>query len=529
MAETIQDTQLRLETIIRDNYPTVDIAPGSVLHELLIKLNAVLQNPITNATTELNQANAISEVIASETDTYSPIIDAIASNYNTTRGEGKKSIGKIKVIVTNQTNYFIRAGSVFYQPVVKLNYLVQNTYRVTSNPTETDDLALIKEGALYYFVIPVEAEFVGSEYQISDGAKFSTGDNFSLNGFVDAMAYGSFTSGLPTDSDKVLISRYQEGLSNKSLLTTKSIQFRLQELYPNVRDVSLVGANDAEMSRSKQNLFGLSTLGMADVYIRSSFGPETVQITKEGTQTNGVWSISLDSNDVPGFYRVISVLPSGAGLTGTLVNTVTYDYSLSGFVPANTINNVREARFSKYQTATIAFEYQSSETNLDFDVVVSYQPNIGEIQDLFLSSDERIACADYLAKAALPCFVSVGLTVQRKNPNVELPVEKIKQDIYNYINSIKFGEKLYTSKIIDICHNYDIQYVKFPINVSADIYTDSSTVISLKSTDTLSIPTDLSVGVSPKTTLFFADYFKSGASDVYSLNNMSESISIEVI
>lgn len=529
MAELLADTKLRLESVIKDNYPSVDIAPGTVLNELLIKLNAVLQNEIVNSTNALNQANSIASVINSATDTFSPIIDAIASNYNTSRGAGKKSVGKIKVIVTDNTSYFIKTGFTFNQPVINLNYIVKNDYSVVTNPTDVDELPLVKEGSLYYFIIPVEAEFIGAEYQVSDAAKFSIATGFSLTGFADALAYGSFVSGLPADTDKVLIARYQEGLSNKSLLTPKSILFRLQQLYPNVRDISIVGANDKEMTRSKHNIFGLSTLGMVDVYVRASLGAETIQITKTATQTNNVWSLSLGKNDVPGFYRIVSILPSGKGLTGTLLNTPVFNYSTAGVIPTNVVSNVREARFTKYQTCNVTFEYLVSDTTLDFDIVLAYQPNIKDIQDLFLNSDERIACADYLVKAVLPCFVSVGLRVHRRNPKVELPIDKIKQDIYNYINTIPFGDNLHVSKIIDICHNYDVLYVEFPIKLTGDIYTDSSTVLSISSTDLLVLPTDLSVGVSPKTTVFFADYFKTGTSDLLNKNSMSESISIEVI
>lgn len=529
MAETLDETKLRLETFMKESDPNVDVAPGSVLNELLIKPASKVQNPIMNDMDELNQANTVTKVIDSTVDTYNPIIDGIASNYNTSRGEGKKSVGKLKVYVAESGSFFLETGFAFNQPVLNLNYVVQTDYTVVTNPTDVDELALIAEGSLFYFIIPVEAEFIGAQYQVSDGAKFSVGTGFSITGFVDALAYGNFTTGLPADTDKVLIAKYQEGISNKSLLTPKSILFRLQELFPNTRDVSVIGANDEEMTRSKQNLFGLSTLGMVDVYVRTSLGPETIQITKTATKTDGTWAFSLDYSDVPGFYRIVSILPTGQSLSGTLLNETEFGYSTTGVSPCNVLNNVREARFTQYQTCDVLFEYESNETEADFDVVLSYQPDIGNIQDLFLNSDERIACADYLVKAALPCFVTVALKVHRRNPKEDLPTDLIKQDIYNYINTIPFGDDLHVSKIIDICHNYDVLYVEFPIRLTGDIYTDSSTVISISSGDTLTIPTDLTVGVSPKTTVFFADYFSSDASNVLNQNSMSDSISIEVI
>lgn len=529
MSETIQDTQLVIETFILESFPTADIAPGTVLSELVTKLAATLQNPIKNSITDLNQGNSISSAIESVTDTYNPIIDGIASNYNMSRGEGSKSVGKIKVIITDNSTNFLPIGFKFFQPVVKLNYVVTEEYRITTAPVNANDIALLPEGALWYFVVPVVAENIGSEYQISANAKFSLDSSNLLTGFVDAYAYGNFTTGLPIETDKVLIAKLQAGLTNKTLLTSKSILARLQDLYPSVRDLSVVGSNDAEMTRNKHNLFSISTLGMADVYIRTSLGPETIQITKTATQTDNVWSFSLGVDDYPGFYRIISILPTAQELTGTLVSTPVYGYSTGGITPSNLITNNQEGRFTKYQTCEVSFTYDSDETEADFDVVLSYQPDLVAIQDHLLSDEERIACADYLVKAALPCFVSVGLKLHSNNPNVALPIDKIKQDIYNYINTIPFGDSLYVSKLIDICHNYDVRYVEFPIQLSGDILADDGSIVTITSTDTLTIPTNLNIGISPKTTLFFADYYKSGASDLHNQNLLTDSIGVEVV
>ena len=529
MAETISDTQLRLQTFITDNFPEADVAPGTVLNELLIKLDATLQNPITNTMSDLGQANSISAALASTTDTFNSIIDAIASNYNVTRNQGLRSVGTLKVVVAKNQSYYLPPGFTFVQPVLSLNYATTAQYHITPNPSVAGDIQLFNANNQFYFLLPVVAAAVGSQFQVSANAQFALGTNQNISGFVSASAYGSFTTGLPEETDKALIARIQTGLNNKTLLTPASILSRLQDIYPTLIDLSVIGANDEEMTRSKQNVFGISTLGMADVYIRNCLGPQTIQITKTATQTNNVWTLTFDFNDVPGFYRIVSILPSGQNLAGTLVTTQNYSYSTAGITPTNTINNVQEARFSKYQTCTATFAYTSTATSADFDILLSYQPNIEDIQNLMLSSAERIACADYLVKAALPCFVSVAVNVHPNNPTTTLPTGQMQQDIYNYINTIKFGDHVYVSKIVEICHKYDIQYVQLPITLTGDIYGNDSSVTSISGTDVLQIPTNLNIGVSPKTTLFFADYLKTGASDLQNSNSMSQSISVSVI
>jgi hypothetical protein len=534
MAESIEDTKLRLEAFISENYPNIDTAPGSVFSELVIKMAAYLQNPIFNELQTLNQAKAISEVIGSATDTYSAVIDAVASNYNTSRFAGKKSQGKLKVYMIRNTNAYINAGFTFYQPVVKLNYKTTTNYVVTTNPTELNHLRLIQQGELYYFIIPIEAENVGAEYQLSDKTKLSLGSNVTLTNFTDAEVYGNFTSGLPVDTDKILISKFQQSLANKTLLSKYSILSKLKEIYP-IQALSIVGANDAEMTRSKHNIFGLSTSGKVDAYVRSSLGMETTQFTKTGTYIgNNNWTFSIDSVDAPGFYRIISILPtpttiSAEDRSGTLLHTASFEFDSEKSTQVNDIYTNAEGRFSAYQTCDVIVEFPAidaikDETKRDFNLLVSNQPYISEIQNVFLEPDYRVACADYLIKAAIPCFVSVALTVYRRNTTVELPIELIKQDIFKYINSLDFGQTLIASKLIDICHNYDITHVELPIKMTGSILGLDNSVIEIQSNNELIIPVNYTAGVTPNTTLFFADYFNTS-----NVENMAESIDIKAI
>jgi hypothetical protein len=194
---------------------------------------------------------------------------------------------------------------------------------------------------------------------------------------------------------------------------------------------------------------------------------------------------------------------------------------------------VQEARFTKYQTCDISFDpsdvLSAGVEVYDFDVVVSLQPNITEIQDLFLTSSERIVCADYLIKGAVPCYITVDLKVYKKNALSVIPLETLKQDIFNYVNSLKFGENLNVSEIIKICHKYDISHVKLPVTVNGDIYSQDSSVISISSRDVLEIPTNLAKGVSPKTTAFVIDYFKTPGSSIINSQTLSDAIGVEIL
>lgn len=537
MNESLLDTKTRLETFISESFPAADISPGSVLNELLIKLAATIQNPIKNDIDDLSQTNTVIKVLESPTDTYNPIIDGLASNYNVVRNSGSKCTGKLKITVNSSDTLFIDAGFSFTQNVLKLNYLANASYRITTNPREDKDIKLTKVGPnspLYFFILPVIAEDVGSQYQLYDKISVNLTIPNSLFGFVDAKAYGSFSTGLALETDKELITRFKLGMSHKTLLTKDSIKSKISELYPNLQDLSVVSSSDPEMTRNKQNLLGISTLGTADVYFRNSIGLETLNIEKSAVKTGDTtWEMSLDYKTAAGFYRIISILPKDTDLTGTLEFDTEFDYNNSIFTETNLINNKYEGRFTKYQTATVTFTLDESVYDLPiksvgdemiFNVLVTYQPNIADIQNIFL--ENRILCADYLVKAMIPCFVSIDLKLERNNTFSDFPVDLLKQDIYKYINGLKIGEDLQASKIIDICHNYDIKRVKLPIKLSGEIFTNHSTTININSRDVLSIPTNYSMGISKKTTGFIVNYFNTGVDpDV----NITDAISITVV
>ena len=528
--ETIDATLVRCEAFIAENYPDVDISPGSVLSELVAKIAATINNELTNkGIDDLKQSKTVQDVLASESDTYSDSIDAIASNYNVYRNPGSKVLGNIKVEVAERRTYFVEKGFTFTQPNLNFNYITTLDYEITTGTvTSSNQLPLYQSGSQYYFILPVEAEEVGEEAvagnknntQVTNKTRFEVGDGFNLTGFVSAEAYGNFSGGKNKETDRELITRFKEGLSYKGLSSPKAMTSVFKDTYPEFRSLSVVGANDSEVGRSKSNIFGISTLGMADVYVRTSQGIATIQkdtdgvnlvATRDVTQT-GIWKLKVLSGVVPGFYKVVSIAPKGSSsFTGTyVIKKTTYGYELPTLTRNNHISQAIDARYTKYQTCDIEFEYDSLNSTEDFTVTFSYMPLVKDIQDYILSDDNRIISADYLVKAAIPCNVSIGLNLHKRSSSTSLPIADIKKDIFDYVNSIPFGEDLIVSNIIDICHNYDIKRVDLPVTVTGTIWVPSTTkdeTIIISSQDVLTIPEQLDKGISKKTTTFFLTYF----------------------
>jgi hypothetical protein len=537
MSEILENTLARLTAFISQNYTDIETGPGSVINELLLKLAAAIQNKQYNTIAALDQGAAIDSVLGSAGDSYSPAIDLIASNYNTVRSAGTHAQGRIKVTVSADNNYSLQAGLLFTQPSLGLNYELTADTRVSSDPRESlSEIQLYEDQGLYYFLLPVQAAVAGPEYQVSSGTVFSLDPRAYIADLVKLEAYGSFTTGAAVDTDKQLIAKIKYNLGNTRFGSAAGILNFFTKAFPNVQTLSICGANDAEMVRSKRNALGIATFGKADVYVRSSLAPETKHIVKQATKVaEDTWLLDMHNSDIPGFYNIKSIIPvtPNVNLGGTLVPTQTdFGYSLYNDQRCNDINSFEEARFTKYQTAAVTFTYSESpklaiNSTADFEIYATHQPSILDMQNLLLSDNERLACADYLVKAVIPCMVSLNIKLLKKKATdtfESLDIQQLKKDIFLYINTIPFGEELQASNIIDICHNYNIKRVDLPIEMTGVILCPDGSTLTLEDSDVLTIPYNLAKGVTPKTTLYFIDYYRVENGVINPIDNIGLSI-----
>lgn len=537
MSEILENTVARLATFISENYSDIETGPGSVINELLIKLAAAVQNKQYNLISELLQSNSVSSVLSSGTDTYSPVLDAVASNYNTVRHNGAAAAGKLKITVSSDAGYVLREGFKFLQLALNLEYALLSEIRVSSKPVAAlDELQLFSADGLYYFIVDVVASGVGAEYQVPSGTVFSLYPKNFISGLVKIEAYGSFSSGASKETDRELVANFKNNLGNTRFESAAGIAHNFKNTFSGFQTLSVCGANDNEMLRSKQNVLGISTFGKADVYVRSSVGLETRRITKSATKiADNTWQVLIDNSDAPGFYTVKSIIPVtvDVSLGGTLVPTSTdFGWDIYSGQRNNEIHSRGEARFTKYQTATVTFTYTEVPTapikdKALFELSLTGQPNIKEMQDLLLGDAQRLACADYLVKAVVPCMVSFEISLTKKtavDTYESLNLQQLKKDIFMYVNTLPFGEELHASNIVDLCHNYKIKRVNLPLRMTGIVLPPDGPPITITSTDVLYIPNRPDIGVTPKTALYFTDYYRIESGVANPIDNIGLSI-----
>jgi hypothetical protein len=220
------------------------------------------------------------------------------------------------------------------------------------------------------------------------------------------------------------------------------------------------------------------------------------------------------------------VLPTALGVLGEYSGSLlqfepTYGFEFPAGQPVNFIRDSADARYTVYQKATLAVEYTEVpavpvDTVAEFQLELVGQPSLQEIQNRFLDPGTRPVGADYLVKAAIPCFVSMSIYLEKENPfdtYESLGLAGLKKDLFGYVNTLGFEEEIKASKIIELCHRYRIKRVSLPITISGRILASSGEIISISSNDNLAIPYLPQKMVTAKTTVFIVDYFETSGVD----------------
>ena len=518
MSETLTQTQARITAYITESAPNIDTSPGSVFNELIIKQESTIQNYVKNDVATLAMGQAISLALNSTVDTYDPIIDQIASNYNVTRNQGQTATGTIRVTVSSTAVGTIAQGTAFVQPT--LNFV----YGVASDISPSLGTTLLSNGQnLYYFDVPVQALAAGVDKIVNDGTQFELQISSSIPYFVNAVAVGSFSAGQNTETDKQLISRFRAGMSVKNMTSVDSITSQLHSTYPGFQSVYLADHNDPLNLRAANNPLQLKLPGCVDVYLRNSVSLESRSFVVQGVEGSGVYTLNIvpdTSNMAFGFYKITSIQVQDPNVVTTGVVNATFS-TVYGVI-SSTTNNVQtsaEARFSVYQKATVTVTYTKasgvSTVPPSFVVTCLVPSNLYEVQNMFSDPATRLPNADYLVKGVVPCVVSVTLSVVPTN-KATFDSTQLKADIFNYINSLPVGQPVLVSKIINLCHKYPIDQVRLPIILTGSVMLPAKTnntgdvvdnVVKLSGTDSLSIPDLTQYGANSNNTAFFTNYF----------------------
>jgi hypothetical protein len=537
--------------LISEQFPELDITSASILRQLLIRPSGILS---TVQDTEADRLQRSTSVLAVQSDPNladQSIVDALMSNYQIERGVGTAVTGDLAVVVDTLLASTVTAGTVFTYDG-RTFQTVRNIYVYTTASLVVDSDARLLQARAdgnYWFTLPV-VEIISGGAAVPISAEFST--EAAITGFVSASAASEFAAGTSDETNEAMISRYAEGIAATAAADRTSISRIIRSAFPSVQDISVIGSGDPEMVRDTHNIFGISSGGKVDVYVRTASTPPTFTMPiifvpdslidpsvmdpfYTGAYTTARGMITIPPTLVPGFYRAEAPAEL-VGIPMTLTEALSrgiYIDADATFTPVFSADS--DARYTPYQGAAKILmtllnysptrgykntggastlytmngeaDWRSltdlSASDWVLPIRLRYVPYLNDIQTFM--NDRGRQASDLVVKAPHPCFVSVSVTVGYNASTTPPDIAEIKTVISATINALKFSEPaLQGSFIVDaISDAFSNAYAILPVTLSGIIYLPDMTQVSTTSNISLTVPDYPALGVSRRTTAFY--------------------------
>lgn len=516
----VEAAQAELSQLLQERYPEVELTRG-VMHDIVAFFAGGVSGGINQ--TEVNRVLESRSLLAIQENPEladDELVDHVLSNHLISRRTGTRARGEITIVVEGDTTVVVSANSLYTANGVE--YRTDSS--ITARPPETvisdpNDRVMSPRGdGTFEFSIPATAADVGEVGNARAGAKFTP--DIPPQRFVTAFATNDFIGGKLTETNEQMLDRMLDGIPAKVTAGRLNISALVkdQAVFADVRNLSIIGFADEEMTRDQHWIWPGSGGGRIDIYARNDILPQTITIKKTAQLIQvgagvSTWQFSLDRDDVPGFYEVTGIrrTEDPTDVDGFLVTSDVRSYHFDDDTWKPDIQTVSEAVYTRYQTAIIQFEDDLTtitpalETagEQEYTITVLAQPYIREMQEFLGGYDHRHLAADILVKGAVPCFISVNCDIIKASDETAPDIEEIKTALVNRVNSFGFVGVLYASQITDVIHDYltGTQAVGKVDLLGRVRRIDGSSLI-LRGNSELQIPNSPATLVTPRTTIF---------------------------
>jgi len=507
---------------LQEAYPQADQKRG-VLGDTVLHLHAVLMTAVGTLLAQKERSDSLLGIADQPTAADPTLVDKVLSNYRVQRGAGVRASGQMTIVVSRLIPTTVPAGAVFTANGIA--FQTPAAYAARESPAQvaaTTDRVLRPIGdGLYAYTVPVVAVAAGTAGLLRRGANLVPAQR--IPNFVRAYAEGDFAGGFDAESNADLMRRLQQGIAAPAWSNRATIDAMIhaQPDFARVLQTSIIGFGDPEMHRDQHTVLPISTGGRCDLYARTQSVPASVLLTKtctliEKTAEGGLWSVSIHRDDAPGFYRVDRVGPPGSPQDTAGYEVVAdirdFDASGPGFVPD--VRTAVEAAYSRYQTATIRFLDTAGDvtglvvntTTAPYDLVLSYMPQIADLQ--LFTGDRRVRnpAGDVLVKAPIPCDTTISFSIRQPATAEPPDLVAIAEAVAAAVNNLGFPGQLHASMVADIVSDMipEGSYLS-AVDMAGRIRRPDGVLRRIRSSEVLLIPDEPEFLVSPRTTAFLLD------------------------
>jgi len=309
-----------IKASIKSEYPNSDLTGTSSVVDLFIKPMTSISEVLMDFSKDLELRSLLSNASdMSEED----LNDIGEGNYMVERAEGVKSFGtailKFKTVPEERT-LTIPIGAVF-STASGLKFKVHQTYSFSpeevSMKWDSGDLS-------YNIEVSVEAESVGSQYNINAGELTKIDSSFSSHS-VTVTNNTQFSGGTDKETNEEYKDRIIKFVSSRTLETAPGYESEIKDEFEEVSDVHVSGYGDELMTRDLVESVTIEGVtftnkhigGKVDLYIRGD------------NITNESFSITSLSKNLPLPETIEEIDQTSITVTNDDTSTVISDYSVA--------------------------------------------------------------------------------------------------------------------------------------------------------------------------------------------------------
>lgn len=501
--------------------PDVDSRFG-VINTLLLRPQAQFAVATQTLIDQVRRSSTLSGIAEDPTLADPEIVEAVARTRGLVVDAGAQASGEITIVISTLAPTTIPVGAQFFADGKTFETLEAYTAQTAEDSVGADTdrvLTAVGDGS-YYFTIPVRALAVGVSSEVKKSTLFTSRTTIAY--LVKIYAASDFSGGVDADSVTRLLEKERDGVSARTMSNraTMSAWLRTSE-HGDFITSAIIGYGSPEMLRDRHSIFPVSGGGRVDWYVKTQALPKLTTFTKTAvlvektSDDRGIWQVTITRDEAPGFYDVISVVPEGvtefSGSYAITSDSRGRDMTNSVGELTPDVASIKEAVFTRYQTATIRFKDSDTNTTAlslsataDYDITVRYLPNLAAIQSLVGDLGYRYAAGDVLVKAPLPCFMTVSFKLLGRIGALLPDVPAIQTAVSGYVNSLALGSRLYASKLSALVASYLADGVYCgAIDLFGQLLKPDGSVVTLRSTEMLTLPDDPDNMCSPRTATFY--------------------------
>jgi hypothetical protein len=511
--ENVETTRRLLRDLWKSAAPDLDVDHGA-LSALLLNPAATLLEVGRETFRQARKGSNLAALLSDPSDASRLLLDELAASYRVERKTGTKSSGRIRLYFQENLYRVIGLSTTFQANGILFHIrhveTLQSAGDIPSTLPHYQNLKETQDGSgQYYADVTVYARSPGAVANLVRGTELTLYQS-SLPYFVRAVTMETFSGGGNEEGDESLVRRMVLGISAKVLSSRINMRAALLEKFPDIRDSSVIGAGDREMTRDQHTVFPGSTGGYADWYVgttrqlaAASVVTDAVTVLETAGDGSTICRVVIDDGMISCLFHVTEIHDEDTLEPCRILSQTRFvrndDALRSGNAPR--IHDDGEGAFTAYQVTDVCFHSPKQVTRIR--VYGIHAPGIRAIQDWVLQCGQAPIGLDLLVKGAIPSVIRFSAVLHTPT-GAEIEPITLQGIVADHINHLPFGGLLTISGLTSLLHrNLPAGcYVTKPTLFATTYLPDGRTALT-ETSDRLEI--DAPPFASNRTSLFFCD------------------------